>query len=323
MARNHRPGNFSEWRMDLKSFCRGHFKLFIFFPALFLIQTVFTDLLLAQERIVGEGVHSVFIISEGLEVLKVSPIQPGQTIQIAFIPRWTAEKNGKVEWSLEDQNGQKLRTGSQYNPGSPPANNSETNPEELGENITEATPPPIEWTSNSEPRPSGYFIRIQGTGGNFAGEIIGQVTVRILLWNQNDANSGGDAPEKYEKALLIPASEPGEYLYDECFASGTADNYDIYKVMLKPNHSLTLRAAPLQWKGTGDRGKVHWEFLDKSFKKLKEGNNVYKNLNPFAVKIFHPQVKSSTNPALYYLLVKVEGDVSLIYSLHVEIKEGR
>ena len=41
------------------------------------------------------------------------------------------------------------------------------------------------------------------------------------------------------------------------------------------------------------------------------------------VKVFHPQVRSGNKPAIFYFLVRIEGDVSLIYSLQTEVKEGQ
>jgi hypothetical protein len=37
----------------------------------------------------------------------------------------------------------------------------------------------------------------------------------------------------------------------------------------------------------------------------------------------HARQKTDTKPALFYLLVKVEGEVSLIYTIQAEMKEGR
>jgi hypothetical protein len=258
--------------------------------------------LTGQEKVVGEGEHQGFIVNEADQVLKVGPIKPGQTIQVSLVPRWTAEY-GKVKWWLEDQNGVRLRGGSQDNPTGEPAF--------------------VEWTSNSEPRPSAYLIHFQGMGGISAGEILGQFAIRILLLDQNDGNSGTDAPETYEKALLLPISEPGTYLFDECFISGTADVYDIYKILIRPNHSLTLSAHPVQWRGMEPKGKVRWEFLNRFFKRMKEGTSLFAQTNPFMVKVFHPRVKSDAKPALFYLLVKVDGEVSLVYAIQAEMKEGR
>lgn len=268
----------------------------------FLANSAAASPLTAQEKIVGEGEHQGFIVNEGEQVLRVSPIKPGQTIQIFLAPHWTTEY-GKVKWWLEDQDGIRLRGGSQ-------------------DNLT-VEPVFMEWTSNSEPRPSAYLIHFQGMGGVSSGEILGQYTLRILLLDQNDGNSGTDAPETYEKALLLRISAPGNYLFDECFISGTADVYDIYKILIRPNHSLTLSAHPLQWKGMNQKGKVRWEFLNRSFKRLKEGTSLFAQTTPFMVKVLHPRVKSDAKPALFYLLVKVEGEVSLVYALHAEMKEGR
>jgi len=259
--------------------------------------------LAAQERVVGEGEHKGFIINEGEQVLKVSFIKPGQTIQVSFTPRWIAEQAVKVIWGLNDQEGVRLRAASQNN--------------------SEVEPVLMEWTSNSEPRPSAYSIHIQGVGGAFAGEILGEYTLRITLWDQNDGDSGTDAPETFEKALLLPVSKPGTYLFGECFLSGTADIYDIYKILIKPNHTLTLRAQPLQWQGAGPKGQARWEFLNKSFKRLKEGFSLFSQTSPFAVRVFHPRVRSDTKPGLFYILVKMEGEASMVYSLEVVMKEGR
>jgi hypothetical protein len=257
----------------------------------------------AEEKIVGEGEHSGFIVNEGKQVLKVSPIKPGQTLQVFLTPHWTIETGGKVEWRLEDPEGGALRVGSKTNP--------------------EVDPFFMEWTSNSQPKPSAYHIHILGSGGVFSGEILGQYDVQIYLRDQNDGNSGTDAPETYEKALLLPISEPGTYLFNENFVSSTADVYDIFKFNIKPNHSLTLRAKPLQWQGSGQKGKVNWKFLNKSFRILKGGDSPLLQTDLFVVKVFHPQVKTDTRPALFYLLVQLEGQASLIYSLQAEVKEGR
>jgi hypothetical protein len=257
----------------------------------------------AQERVVGEGEHKGFIVNEGDQVLKVSPIKPGQTIQVSLTPRWIAQQAGKVTWGLDDQEGVRLRAASQDNP--------------------EVEPVLVEWTSNSEPRPNAYSIHIQGVGGAFLGEILGEYTLRITLWDQNDGDSGTDAPETFEKALLLPVSKPGTYLFSECFISGTADIYDIYKIVIMPNHTLTLRAQPLQWQGAGQKGKARWEFLNKSFKRLKEGISLFSQTSPFTVRVFHPRVRSDTKPSLFYILVKMEGEASMAYALEAVMKEGR
>jgi len=273
---------------------------FFFF---FLLSLAWPYPLPAQEIIMGEGEYRGFIVNEGQQVVKVSPIKGGQTLQIYFSPQWLVEQGGKVEWKLEGPGGVQLREGSQNNP--------------------EAETILLEWTSNSEPRPDAYFLHIQGVSGTSPGEILGQYTLQIFLWDQNDGNSGTDAPESFEKALLLPVSDPGTYRFEECFISGTADVYDIYKILLQPNHSFTLKAIPAQWKGTSKQGKVHFEFLNKSFQRMKEGNSLFSETSPFAVKIFHPRVRPNTKPALFYLLVKIEGEVSLIYTLQAEVKEGR
>jgi hypothetical protein len=56
---------------------------------------------------------------------------------------------------------------------------------------------------------------------------------------------------------------------------------------------------------------------------MKSGQNSVSETTPFAVRVFHPQVRSSNKPATFFLLVKIEGEVSLIYSLQAEVKEGR
>ena len=257
----------------------------------------------AEEKIVGEGEYKGFIVNEGRQVLKVSPIKPGQTIQVFLIPHWIVEMGGKVEWRLEDPEGASLRVSRKTNP--------------------EVEPFFMEWTSNSQPKPSAYYIHIRGSGGAYSGEILGQYTLQIFLRDQNDGNSGTDAPETYEKAIFLPISEPGTYLFDENFVSSTADVYDIFKINIKPNHSLTLQASPLQWQGSGQKGKVSWKFLNKSFRLLKGGNCPFPQTTPFVVKVFHPQVKTDTKPSLFYLLVQIEGEASLIYTLQAEMKEGR
>ncbi len=257
----------------------------------------------AGEKIVGEGEQIGFIVHEGEQILKASPIKPGQTLQAFVSPQWSSEKDGVVEWVLTDQNGARLRTAHHYQPE------------------TEAVL--LEWTSNSEPKPNAYFIHIRGKGGSFSGEILGQYTVNLSLWDQNDGDSGTDAPETYEKALELPVSEPGTYHFDECFLSGTADIYDIFKISIKPNHSLTLTVKPLQWNGDDKKARVRWEFLNRFFKRMKEGQCTPGGMSPFVVKVFHPQVKSSNKPAVFYLLVKIEGEVSLIYTLQADMKEGR
>ncbi len=278
-------------------------KLILFFLLYLLTNFAFTRPLSAQEIALGRGEHQGFILNEAEQVLKVNSIKPGQTIQVVLAPHWTTEKGGKVKWSLLDQDKVRLRTVTQSQPDSDPVF--------------------LEWTSNSLPRPRAYFIHVQGIGGFSSGEILGEYTLRILLWDQNDAHSGTDAPETYEKALLLPISEPGTYVFDENFISGTADTYDIYKIFIKPNHSLTLRAQPLHWQGTSPKAKVRWEFLNKSFKRLKEGASLFPQTSPFVIKVFAARTKTDTKPALFYLLVKVEGDASMIYTLQAEMKEGR
>jgi hypothetical protein len=277
---------------------------FLFFSFLFYLFTFcFITPLPAQEKIVREGEHKGFIVNESHQIFKVSPIKPGQTIQVFLTPQWIGETSGRLEWRLQDPDGPTLKAGRMTNP--------------------EVEPSLMEWTSNSQPKPSAYHIHIRGSGGSDPGEILGQYTLQIYLWDQNDANSGTDAPETYEKAILLPVSEPGTYLFNENFVSSTADVYDIFKIHIKPNHTLTLRASPLQWQGGGEKGKLRWKFLKKSLQMWKEGNCLFHQTTPFVVRVFHPQVKKDPKPALFYLLVQVEGEASLIYTLQVETKEGR
>jgi len=257
----------------------------------------------AEERIVGEGEHTGFIVNEGSQVLKVSPIKRGQTIQVFLTPRWMVEGEGKVEWRLEDPEGAALRVGSK--------------------NYPEVDPFFMEWTSNSQPKPSAYHIHILGSRGGFPGEILGRYTVQVFLRGQNDGNSGTDAPETYDKALPLAISAPGTYLFEENFISSTADVYDIFKINIKPNYSLTLRAKPLQWHGSGQKGKVSWKFMNRSFRLLKGGDCPNAQTDLFMVKVFHPKVKTDPRPAIFYFLVQMEGQASLIYSLQAEVKEGR
>jgi hypothetical protein len=257
----------------------------------------------AEERIVEEGEYTGFIINEGRQVLKVASIKPGQTIQVFLTPLWIMEGGGKVEWRLEDPEGAILRVGSKTNP--------------------DVDPFFMEWTSNSQPKPSAYHIYIVGSGGISPGEILGQYSLQVFLWDQNDGDSGTDAPESYEKALLLPVSLPGIYSFEENFISSTADVYDIFKINLRPNHALTLSAKPLQWHGGSQKGKVSWKFLNKSFRILKGGDCPAPRTDLFMVKVFHPQVKRDPRPALFYLLVQMEGQGSLVYSLQAEVKEGR
>ena len=257
----------------------------------------------AEERTVGEGQYRGFIVHEGEQVLKIGPIKPGQTVQAQVSPQWKVGKGGQVEWTLTDSGGARLRGGSHQQPNDEPLL--------------------LEWTSNSEPSPDGYRIQIQGKGGGFAGEILGQYTLQISLWDQNDGDSGTDAPETYEKAVELPAFKPGLHIFNECFLSGTADIYDIYKISIKSNHSLILKAVPVQWQGTDKRGMVRWNFLNRSFKRMKDGRSSPSETDAFLVRVFHPPVRSGGKPAIFYLLVKIEGEVSLVYSLQLEIQEGR
>jgi hypothetical protein len=260
-------------------------------------------LLSAQDSPPGEGEHREVIISEGKRIIEVGPVKPGQTIQAFCTPQWSVEEGGRVEWVLTDGEEKRLRAASQKNPD---------NDMLL-----------LEWTSNSAPAPKFYRLEIRGKGGEYEGEILGRSLVTIWLRDQNDGNAGTDAPESYAKALLLPASEPGIYQFPECFASGTADTYDIFQIQLKPNHSLHFEATPLQWKGGDPKGRVLWEFLNKSYKSLKRGQSAPGQSAPFEIKVFHPPVKSDPKPGLYYLLIKVEGNISLFYSLRLEIREGR
>ena len=263
----------------------------------------FPLLLPAQENIAGEGEHRSFIISEGKQVIPVGPVKPGQTIQVFCAPEWKVEEGGRVEWVLTDGEETPLRATTQKNP--------------------ETEMLLLEWTSNSAPAPKSYRIKIIGRGGSYEGEILGLSHVTVRLRDQNDGNAETDAPESHAKALLLPASDPGTYLFPECFASGKADTYDIFKIQLNPNHSLHFEAIPLQWKGGDPKGRVRWEFLNKSYKSLKRGQSTPAQAAPFGIKVFQPPVKSDPKPGLYYLLVKIEGDIGLYYSLQLEIKEGR
>jgi hypothetical protein len=257
----------------------------------------------AEEKIVEAGEYRGFVVSQGEQTLRISPIKPGQTLQALVSPQWSVAEGGRVEWVLTDLNGTTLRTARHLQP--------------------EAETILLEWTSNSEPKPSAYLIHIRGRGGSFPGAILGRYTVSISLWDQNDGNSGTDAPESYEKALELQVPEAGTYEFNECFLSGTADLYDIYKISLQPEHSLTLKAGPLQWNGKDKKARVTWEFLNRSYKRMKEGESRFSETSPFVVKVFHPRVKSSNKPAILYLLVKIKGEASLVYSLQADIKEGR
>jgi hypothetical protein len=260
-------------------------------------------LMAAEERVIGEGEYKGLIVNQGEQVFKVSPIQPGQRLQAFLNPQWTVQRGGKVEWRLEDPSGAKLRSDRQKNPES--------------ETIL------MEWTSNSEPLPNAYVIRVAGSGGSFPGEILGYYQLRVMLWPQNDGGSGTDAPERFERALYLPVSEPGLYFFDQCFLSGTADVYDIYKIFLKPGYGLTLIASPLEWRGSDGKAKVRWEFLNRSFRRLKTGECAFSRPSTFEVKVMHPAVRGGAKPALFYFLGKIEGDASLRYSLQLETKEGR
>ena len=263
----------------------------------------FPLLLPAQEKIPGEGEHRGFIISEGKRGIQVGPVKPGQTIQVFCTPQWSTEEGSRVEWVLIDGETKRLRAAFQKNPDTDTVS--------------------LEWTSNSAPAPKFYRIETNGGGGEYGGEIVGRSQITVFLRDQNDGNAGTDAPETYAKALLLPALEPGTYRFPECFVSGTADVYDIFQIQLKPNHSLHFEATPLQWKGAPPKGRVLWEFLNRSLKPLKKGQNTPAQADPFSLRVFHPPVKSDPKPGVYYFLVKIEGDTSLFYSLQLEIKEGR
>ncbi len=275
-----------------------HIFLFLF---LFLYPAPYPSL--AAEITVEEGEHRGLLLEGEDHILTTGPIGPGQTFQAYVSPQWSSEGGGRVEWVLTDEKGVTLKTAHHYQP--------ET------ETIL------MEWTSNSEPRPKAYFLHIRGKGSSSGRDALGEYVVRTALWTQNDGNAGTDAPESFEKALELPVSEPGRYDFEEGFLSGTGDIYDIYKLSIKPNHSLTLRAKPLQWNGTGQKARVRWEFLNRNFMKMREGGDKFSETAPFTVKVFHPQVRASTKSTIFYLLIKIEGDASLIYSLEAEVKEGR
>lgn len=274
--------------------------IFLFFYFLFLPSSA------AQERIVGEGEQRGFIVNEGRQSLKVSNIKPGQTIQVFLTPQWLIEMGGRVQCRLEDEKGELLRTAQAVNLGK-----------------TETEPIFLEWTSNSQPKPAAYIIHILGSGGTYGGEILGSFTLQIILWNQNDGEAGTDAPETFERALLLPIGEPGKYQFEENFISGTADLADVFKINLPANHTLILKAFPAQWHGQGRRGNLRWEFFNKSFRLLKGGNCPFGQTTPFMIKIFHPRLKGKAKPALFYFSVKIEGKVSAIYTITAEMKEGR
>jgi len=285
---------------DLSGFGSKIPKLFFW---IFALPLCIPLVLAAQEKLPGGEEHQRFIVSQGKQAIPIGPVKAGQTIQVFCTPQWNVEEGGRVEWVLTDGEEKRLRLEMQKNP--------------------DTRMVLLEWTSNSVPAPKSYRLEIVGGGGNYGGEILGRAHVTVFLRDQNDGNSGTDAPESHEKALLLPAAERGVYVFSECFASGTADIYDIFKIQLNPNHSLIFEAVPLQWKGGDSKGKVRWEFLNKSYKPLKKGQNTPAQAEPFALKVFQPPVKSDPKPGLYYLLVKIEGSVSLFYTLRLEIKEGR
>lgn len=258
--------------------------------------------LLAQEREVGEGEYRGFIINKGKQVLTIAPIQPGQILQVDLTPQWSVGIGGKLEWQLSDPEGKKLRGGSQFFP--------------------QAEPISIEWASNAEGNPPAYLLEVRGAGGSFDGEILGQVIIRISLWNQNDGGSNRDAPEGFAKALALPIFDTGTYLFEEGFISGMGDPYDVYRIEIKPDHSCTVKVKPLQWKKEGPKASLLVEFLDRSLRKLKKGDIPFPGDTPFIVRVFHPKVRLA-KPTTYYLMLKMEGEASLIYSLEVEVREGR
>jgi len=268
---------------------------------LLLLPLLFASSLQAQEVFLEEGEHTGALISQEKLAFQVGPIKPGQTLQVVCSPLWSADQVGRVDWTLEDAAGNKLRAASQTNP--------DTNSLSL------------EWTSNSEPKPESYIVQIQASGGS-PGEALGEYSFFTLFRDQNDGGSGTDAPESFEKALLLPAQDPGIYTFGDCFLSGTADLYDLYKIQIKPNYSLNFEALPVQWKGS-PKGRVTWEFLNKSYKILKKGQSSPEQSTPFGIRVFHPLVRSGEKTGLYYFLVKIEGDASLFYSLHLEIKKGQ
>ncbi len=285
---------------DLIPFRKGIRRLFLW---ILVLAFCFPPVLSAQENVAGEGEQQKFIVSEGKQVIQIGPVKPGQTIQVFCAPQWNVEEGGRVQWALTDETGRRLRVAIQKNPST--------------EMIL------LEWTSNSIPEPKSYRLEIIGGGGTYEGEILGRSQITVSLRDQNDGNAGTDAPEVYNKALPLSTLDPGTYVFPECFASGTADTYDIFKIQLKPNHSLHCEATPVQWKGNDPRGKVRWEFLNKSYKSLKKGQNTPAQEVPFEIRVFQPPVKSDSKPGVYYLLVKVEGDIALFYSLQLEIREGR
>ncbi len=279
---------------------------FIFSVLIFLLFFLASPLS-GQERIVGEGEHKGFIINEGRQTFRVTNIKPGQTIQVFLTPHWHVELGGRVYCRLEDEKGELLRSAL--------GTMAEGNKEE---------PLFLEWTSNSQPKPAAYLIHILGSGGAYGGEILGTYTLQIILWNQNDGDSGTDAPESFEKALFLHFSAPGIYLFEENFISGTADLQDNYKILVRPNHTLTLEVFPTQWHGgEAGKGKLRWDFFKRSLKLIKSGICSDNQVNPFKIKIFHPQVKEKEKPALFYFSVRIEGEKSAIYTIKAEVKEGR
>ncbi|MBI4495572.1 MAG: hypothetical protein HY697_01420 [Deltaproteobacteria bacterium] len=242
-------------------------------------------------------------LASGRQVFRIGPVQAGQTVQILALPLWEVEGAAQVTWRLEDPRQGPLRVVRQSAP--------------------EAQAAFLEWTSNSEPRPASYLLHMEAAGGSNPGEKLGRYVLRWAFWGQNDGGAETDAPESYKKALSLPLDGPGTFLFQECFISGTADLYDVYKISLPPNHSLTLTARPLQWQGSDPQGQVQWRMLTKNLKALKGDRTPFRDLTPFGVKIFHPRIKADTRPGLYFLLVKVEREVSLVYALEAMVKEGR
>ena len=272
---------------------------------LFIILTILATghSLEAQEKVGGEGEYRGFLIHQGRQALRITPSQPGQVLQIELAPQWSNPSGGKMVWELCDGEGQRLRGGSQSFPPNDPLL--------------------IEWSSSAEGKPSAYVLQLQGASGSFAGEILGQFTARVSFWNQNDGSSQGDAPESYEKALLLPIFDTGTYLFEENFISALGDPCDVFKIQIAPNQSLSLKIKPLQWKKAGGKAALRIEFLDRSLRKLKEGTLPFPEDSPFMIRVFQPQIRSAKKIGIYHLMLKMEGEASLIYGLEVEVREGR
>ena len=77
----------------------------------FLLSLAAASSLPAQEAI-SEGEFKGIIVNDGSQVFKISPIKPGQTLQLALSLQWFSEKEGTVKWRLEDQGGTALKAGS-------------------------------------------------------------------------------------------------------------------------------------------------------------------------------------------------------------------